>query len=303
MAAPGPPSVRTALVVGDQIVPVVSVDVVNEDGIFVSQDLVELSRSAKGYGLFKWLWGPLGMSLNDFYKGAPASVPLITELQAAIAQPRGKRGSDGKFRDAKGRQLADLLPLTVRGRELLAANNARRLQVNLADAALMQWFVGELWRDLHEPSDGPGGVGGGVPGSSSASGEANASPEDLATILDVALGKIKAIGGVRTAVFEKKNGRFKVRFHAPGKATYHWFRVDKFKQLVAQQNMNMLERHFAMTYAHIRETLDMPLEDPGAESQGSQDMPLQDTAESPRMPLKDAAEDEAESQAESVDEL
>ena len=204
MAAPGPPSVRTALVVGDQIVPVVSVDVVNEDGIFVSQDLVELSRSAKGYGLFKWLWGPLGMSLNDFYKGAPASVPLITELQAAIAQPRGKRGSDGKFRDAKGRYLADLLPLTVRGRELLAANNARRLQVNLADAALMQWFVGELWRDLHEPSDGPGGVGGGVPGSSSASGEANASPEDLATILDVALGKIKAIGGVRTAVFEKK---------------------------------------------------------------------------------------------------
>ena len=94
-----------------------------------------------------------------------------------------------------------------------------------------------------------------------------------------------------------------MRFHAPGKATYHWFRVDKFKQLVAQQNMNMLERHFAMTYAHIRETLDMPLEDPGAESQGSQDMPLQDTAESPRMPLKDAAEDEAESQAESVDEL
>ena len=94
-----------------------------------------------------------------------------------------------------------------------------------------------------------------------------------------------------------------MRFQAPGKATYHWFKVDKFKKLVAKQNLDLLKRHLAMTYARIRETLDMPLEDPGAESQGSQEMPLQDTAESPRMPLKDAAEDEAESQAESVVEL
>ena len=98
--------------------------------------------------------------------------------------------------------------------------------------------------------------------------------------------------------FSKKNGRFKVRFHAPGKATYHWFRVDKFKQLVTQQNMKMLQRHLAMTCARIKETLDI-----GAESQGSQDMPLEDTAESPRMPLEDAAEDEAESQAASLEQV
>ena len=148
MAAAGPPAVRKTRTVGEHAVPVVTVMGVDESGQTIKRDMVDLSKGM-GIPLFKWLWGPLGMSWNDFHHGHDAKAPLTQEIQKAIAAPRGstdKHQRDGKLFDNKGKMLASLTSLDIRGRELLARNDGRRLQLNLVDSVeLLSWFVNELW--------------------------------------------------------------------------------------------------------------------------------------------------------------
>ena len=145
MAAPGPPPVRQTLVVGDHAVPVVKVWETSEDGAFVHRTMVDLSRGKGAASPWQWLWKPLGLNYNDWRAGQQLKLPLMQEIQAALAALRLKRRRDGKFIDDKEKVLPSLLPLKIRGRELVATNNKVKLQLNLADSQkLMEWFLAEL---------------------------------------------------------------------------------------------------------------------------------------------------------------
>ena len=89
------------------------------------------------------------MSLADWKSGAPSRLPLMEELVSAIVAPRRKRKVCGGWFDENDRPVPTLLQIQVRGHTLQAGSDHRWLKVNLSTEEDMQWFLGELWKDLH----------------------------------------------------------------------------------------------------------------------------------------------------------
>ena len=236
-----------ALVVGMSAVPIIEQTLAKHDGQFMNVPMVDLSRVGGGWALYQWLWKPLGVPRMDWDKGAPWKLPLMQELLATLAEARGKRGRDGKFRDALGNLLPELLEVNVRGHHLQVLNDARKLLVNLAEEDDMKWFVEQLWQDLHPApiqgsvvgvlgdapdsgsGDAPGDSGGAschpapllrdAPDSGDAAGDsggASSAPADRdidqedRDALEQAMESLRAHGAVRSVSFDQRHGRFRV---------------------------------------------------------------------------------------------
>ena len=104
--------------------PTLQLSLVGTDGKFHNQEMVELSRCKGGTALFKWLFGPLVFTHEDWSHGLPWKLPLLMELKSGLKNPGGpwKRGRDGKLRDDKGNLMSEVTTLQVRGREVRLHN-------------------------------------------------------------------------------------------------------------------------------------------------------------------------------------
>jgi len=134
----------------------------SEGGGFENVTMVDLSF---GTNLYQWLWSPLGITYAEWRNGKPWKLPLMEEIRSAISAVRTKRNRDGTWRDAQSRLIPQLLVIDVRGRELKVENNKRKVMVNLPESMeLMNWFLGELWQDLHPAAIADAPVAPGAPG-------------------------------------------------------------------------------------------------------------------------------------------
>ena len=204
------------------MVPILRETLVNGQGQAVSVPLVGLSKCF-GYFTFRWLWGPLGMPLADWHSGASRRLPLMEELVSAIVAPRRKRKRFGGWVDENDRPVPTLLQIQVRGHSLQAGSDHRWLKVNLSAEEDMQWFLGELWKDLHPapgellPLAGPA-----VQAALVSVQPAEVVPEGLLALrlqsqksLEEAIksSRVRLSGheSARHVAWDKANGRFKLR--------------------------------------------------------------------------------------------
>ena len=155
MAAAAPPQVHKALCFGKFAIPTDDMTLAHADGNFRQVPMVDLSRTTAGWLCYTWFWQQLEVSRKSFKKGTPYSLPLVLEIKAAISAARHKRKRDGKFYDEAGRPVPQALVITLRGKQLVVLNDARKLVLCLTDPEdLMCWFVSELWQELHDVSGG-----------------------------------------------------------------------------------------------------------------------------------------------------
>jgi hypothetical protein len=219
-----------AMVIGKFRVPIVKTTLVMADGEFSTHCMIELSHSRKKTNYVgEWLWKAIGV---DVHRSASETwhLPLLAELRTAIAAKRGKRGRDGKYRDASGNMLPSLLEICIRGRTVLAENDLTCLRVNLAESIeMMNWFLAELWSDAHvrQPrllQEGAPGKGGGKRGLLALCDAAQSA-------VDAALASLRLHERVKGVTFDRANGRIKMTTLDSGKAVY--FSVKNFNRHLA----------------------------------------------------------------------
>ena len=282
MAAASPPLVAKSLSVGQYVVPYKKEPLVAADGSFKDVHLTDLSRVGGGYHLFKWLWEPLGVTLPGWRRGLPYKLPLVQEIQAGISSRRAKRTRDGNWHDAEGNLLPTLLVLNVRGRDLqVLGGDPRKLMVNITheldneveSLELLDWFINQLWQDLHPPAaageqpahvaglapvldvDAPGyqlvDASGIAPGAASSdSGEFEARTE---AALQKALACVRGHEATRPVSFDRKYHRFRVVLRSKV-VKYH--AVRRWKELVASADAELLEMALDTTTAELMESLE-----------------------------------------------
>ena len=141
-----PPAVAMRLCLGQCVAPYSESVMDDQEGNIHKVPLVDCSRS--NYEVFRWLWAPLGVSLADWRAGKPYQLPLVQEIEACIAEVRCKRKRDGTFYDREGRVNSKCMVLSLRGRDLQAMSDPRKLLLNLVSPDSLAWFVQELWREL-----------------------------------------------------------------------------------------------------------------------------------------------------------
>ena len=136
------PQATMAMVVGKHAVPVHTKLLSEDNGVFTPNNMVYLSQCA--HGAPSWLWSSLGCDGYSRYR--TGTVPLFQEIGDALRRKRTKRKAN-VFLDSSGEVLPSLVPLTVRGKNILAGNNRRSISVNLGDSlTLMNWFLAEMWK-------------------------------------------------------------------------------------------------------------------------------------------------------------
>ena len=258
---------NTSLSVGSYVVPIVEERLVNAQGQVVVLPLVDLSRSPSqngGYWTYKWLWRPLGVTVDQWKGGAHLRLPLMQDIIAAIAAFRRKRKRSGKWVDDNDRLVPSLVHIEVRGQSLFACSEPRRLRVNLSAEDDMKWFLAEMWKDLH-PAPGevlpiadalqgpdplpllhgeavhaeavpvPGLVADGVEGIAALQDQ---EPPSLLDLTDQALAaaikasrlRLAAVPAIRNVTWDKNGARFKIAPRASG-ANDQYAPVRNFKKL------------------------------------------------------------------------
>ena len=123
---------------------------VKDDGSFAYVDMVDISHTGGGYRCYKWLWEPMGVSRFCWNKGCPGNLPLLNEIQASVLHYRFKRTRSGGFVDLEGRPIPRLLTINVRGRDLQAVHDPRKMIIDLLSMENMTWFLAELLQDLQQ---------------------------------------------------------------------------------------------------------------------------------------------------------
>ena len=136
--------------VGDFVVPRTSVHLVQDDGSFAYVDVVDISHTGGVYRCFQWLWEPMGVSRFAWNKGYPWKLPLLKEIQASVLQHRVKRTRSRGFVDLEGKPLPRLLTINVRGRDLQAVHDPRKIIIDLVSMENMSWFLAQLRQDLQQ---------------------------------------------------------------------------------------------------------------------------------------------------------
>ena len=221
------------MVIGKFRVPIVKTTLVMADGEFSTHCMIELSQSRKKTNYVgEWLWKAIGVDVHALSASETWHLPLLAEIRTAIAAKRGKRGRDGKYRDASGNLLPSLLEICIRGRTLLAENDLTCLRVNLVESIeMMNWFLAELWNDAHvrQPrllQEGAPGKGGGRRGQHALCDAAQAA-------VDVALEGLRLHERVKGVTFDRTNGRIKLTTLDSGRAIY--FNVKNFGRHLANE--------------------------------------------------------------------
>ena len=144
-----PLQAEMAMVIGSGRVPLAKVRLPNGEGEFEEHMLANLSQrptDADGKRLLTSIWNVTGGI-------RPWNAPLVAEIKQAIASLRVKRDRQGNISGANGKPLPGIVPVVVRGRDILAENNVQNVRVALGDSLdAMNWFLKELWNNLqHAP--------------------------------------------------------------------------------------------------------------------------------------------------------
>ena len=133
------------MVIGNRRVPLGKVRLCNAEGQFKDVWLADLSsRRVDAHGRYQKcvFWSSIG---GD----CPWCTPLVDEIKRAIQSLRIRKGRKGNLLGEDGKVLPGVVPIAIRGHELLAENNAHTLRVNLGDSLdTMKWFLKDIWNDL-----------------------------------------------------------------------------------------------------------------------------------------------------------
>ena len=118
--------------------------------------------------------------------------------------------------------IPQLLVIDVRGRELKVENNKRKVMVNLPESMeLMNWFLGELWQDLHpaaiaDAPVAPGAAGGPADPATDSEKDDEADNREafdkkVGEAVAKVVGELRAHGAIRAVFYDKKNARLRIQ--------------------------------------------------------------------------------------------
>jgi len=145
-----------AVVIGNRRVPLAKTRLANEDGEFADHWFADLTwrrklpdgKTVRAHSI--WTVVP------DDYGKYPWQVPLVDEIKRAVSSLRVARNKQGLRFGANGKVLPGIVPVEVRGREILVENNVQGLRVALGDSLdTMNWFLKEVWDDT-QAQNAPG---------------------------------------------------------------------------------------------------------------------------------------------------
>ena len=231
MDAPAPAQAEMAMVIGNRRVPLASARLAGADGNFNEHRLADLSVRRLGAD------GKLGRtSIWHLLDGKdPWKVPLVDEIKQAIASLRVKRNSKGTRFGADGKVLPGIVPIVIRGREILAENHVQGLRVALGDSLdTMNWFLKQVWNDMQN-----------------APGVRRAPAEDAFKELYMAetLGKLRAHKRIRHASYDAHHKRIRVGVHGSRSPLYK--HVKQAHTFLAAEDLDGMEDFLAQTVDSI----------------------------------------------------
>ena len=231
MDAPAPAQAEMAMVIGNRRVPLASARLAGADGNFKEHRLADLSVRRLGAD------GKLGRtSIWHLLDGKdPWKVPLVDEIKQAIASLRVKRNSKGTRFGADGKVLPGIVPIVIRGREILAEDNVQGLRVALGDSLeTMNWFLKQVWNDMQN-----------------APGVRRAPAEDAFKELYMAetLGKLRAHKRIRHASYDAHHKRIRVGVHGSRSPLYK--HVKQAHTFLAAEDLDGMEDFLAQTVDSI----------------------------------------------------
>ena len=231
MDAPAPAQAEMAMVIGNRRVPLASARLAGADGNFNEHRLADLSVRRLGAD------GKLGRtSIWHLLDGkSPWKVPLVDEIKQAIASLRVKRNSKGTRFGADGKVLPGIVPIVIRGQEILAEDNVQGLRVALGDSLdTMNWFLKQVWNDMQN-----------------APGVRRAPAEDAFKELYMAetLGKLRAHKRIRHASYDAHHKRIRVGVHGSRSPLYK--HVKQAHTFLAAEDLDGMEDFLAQTVDSI----------------------------------------------------
>ena len=251
-----PLQAEMAMVIGNRRVPLAKVRLANSEGEFEEHLLANLSQRPSGPDgkrLLTSIWNVTGGT-------RPWNVPLVAEIKEAIASLRIKKDRQGNIYGANGKPLPGIVPVTVRGQNLLAETNVQHVRVALGDSLdVMNWFLKELWNDLqHAPGAGPRVV-----------------REDTfkEQYLEESLGKLRAHKRVKSASYDPHNKRIRVCVQGNSKKN-QYVNVKPAHALLAEDDVDGVEEFLSTAVVRMLGSLDVDpgdheLHAPGEEDRGA----------------------------------
>ena len=216
------------MVIGNRRVPLASARLAGADGNFKEHRLADLSVRRLGAD------GKLGRtSIWHLLDGkSPWKVPLVDEIKQAIASLRVKRNSKGTRFGADGKVLPGIVPIVIRGQEILAEDNVQGLRVALGDSLdTMNWFLKEVWNDMQTQN---------VPGVRRAPAD---SFKDL--YMAESLEKLRAHKRIKNASYDVRYKRIRVGVHGSSQPTYR--NVKRAHEFLEDEDMDGIEEFLAQT--------------------------------------------------------
>ena len=224
---------QMAMVIGHRRVPLTKTRLANENGEFSDHWLADLTwrrklpdgKTAQAHSI--WHVFP-----DDFGK-CPWQVPLVDEIKKAVSNLRVARNKQGLRFGANGKVLPGIVPVEVRGREILVENNVQGLRVALGDSLdTMNWFLKEVWNDMQTQN---------VPG------VRRAPADDIFKNLHMAasLDKLRAEKRIKSASYDVRYKRIRVGVHGLSKPMYKT--VKRAHELLADEDMDGIEEFLAQT--------------------------------------------------------
>ena len=235
-----PLQAEMAMVIGNRRVPLAKVRLPNGEGEFEEHMLANLSQrptDADGKRLLTSIWNVTGGI-------RPWNAPLVTEIKQAIASLRVKRDRQGNVYGANGKPLPGIVPVTVRGQNILAENNVQHVRVALGDSLdVMNWFLKELWNDLQHAPGGPRVV-----------------LEDTFKdqYLEEPLSKLRAHKRVKSASYDPHNKRIRVCVQGGSKKN-RYVNVKQAHALLAEDDVDGLEEFLSTAVVGMLGSLDVDL--------------------------------------------
>ena len=276
MSLAAPAQAEMAMVLGSTRAPLVSETLVQQDGEFVTHKMVDLC----GREACPWLWATLGYSSKESYSTRPWDrLPMVLEIKKALGAARGKRTREGIVKSAAdGKPLPTLVPLKIRGRELLVHRAKQSMRVNLGDSLeLMNWFLAELWVDVRadlepkvleaeddEPTDAPGGEAEQADLGAAGKSAPGPAPDDMDPI-GVLLTQLAKHPRCKNASFDKTHSRVRVRMaSAPGEPGMKpkYFALKDSKKLLETGDLSRLQDLVDERLADITRYLEAPADAP-----------------------------------------
>ena len=223
---------QMAMVIGHRRVPLAKTRLATDNGEFSDHWLADLTWRRKLPGGKTAQAHSIWHVVPDQYGKCPWQVPLVDEIKKAVSNLRVARNKQGLRFGANGKVLPGIVPVEVRGREILVENNVQGLRVALGDSLdTMNWFLKEVWNDMQTQN---------VPGVRRAPAD---SFKDL--YMAESLEKLRAHKRIKNASYDVRYKRIRVGVHGLDKPMYRTVR--RAHELLADEDMDGIEEFLAQT--------------------------------------------------------